>query len=68
MVSFFRRSAVAEQAVTTIAPAVPPPVVPAVAEVAPIAVDLGALRQQATVSAAASEAGTSIGWITHDAA
>ncbi|KAB1073784.1 chemotaxis protein [Methylobacterium planeticum] len=67
MLSFFRRSALAEPIPVDIAPAIAAPVVEAVAVPAPAGADLGAIRRQASLSAAASEAGTSIGWITHDA-
>ncbi|WP_336488968.1 methyl-accepting chemotaxis protein [Methylobacterium nigriterrae] len=69
MLTFFRRSDPAEQAAPDLAPAASAPAVALVepASSAP-AIDLDALRRQADLSAAASEAGTSIGWITHDAA
>ncbi|MDR7039134.1 DNA repair exonuclease SbcCD ATPase subunit [Methylobacterium sp. BE186] len=63
------RNADARTDVPTRAPAPAEPTAPVAAPPpAPPGPDLDLLRRQARVSAAASEAGVSIGWITHDAA
>ncbi|MEA1833644.1 methyl-accepting chemotaxis protein [Methylobacterium durans] len=67
MLRLFRRGHVETKAPLSLVP--PAPVeAPAAPPPAPTGPDIGLLQRQANVSAAASEAGVSIGWITHDAA
>ncbi|WP_284247345.1 methyl-accepting chemotaxis protein, partial [Methylobacterium haplocladii] len=66
MLGRFRKPRVSMDAVT--ASAVVSPAEPAVVAEPVPAVDLDLLRRQACIAADASEAGTAIGWITHDAA
>ena len=67
MLGRFRKPRVVVDA--AVVSALAPEAEPAVAVApAPPAVDLDLLRRQACIAADASEAGTAIGWITHDAA
>ncbi|TXN22791.1 chemotaxis protein [Methylobacterium sp. WL9] len=66
MLGRFRKSRVSVDAVTasTLVSLVAPAVI---VEPAPVAIDMDLLRRQAGIAADASEAGTAIGWLTHDA-